>query len=297
MRDRGALMLVAVGVVAAAAAVAFVLLAERPDETLTAQDVGSATAVTATPLSGSVRAQDGADRLLQRERTGSPCGVSQGAVPAMGCPLSTPIRMVALFLVRDPADSIRAFIGEDPRNGCALAWRPEVQGGVFLDVCHASLYDLLGRVVGGPSPWNLNEWAVEIKDGKVFVDPSKIIPGQSRATQVMGPNDAIRVVLASSSVVAGPAIFPRSVGSQTCQIRGGGPPPGIVVPGTCKTEVEASGSNYVVRFVETWDASRFHYAGEPSSGELQHTWSFVVSSSGVVVAQPESGNFPPQYVM
>jgi hypothetical protein len=121
-------------------------------------------------------------------------------------------------------------------------------------------------------------------------------PTASPTAQVTVPDDAVRIALASSSVIADPAIFPRSVGSQPCQIRGGGPYPGIVVPGTCRTEVESSGSSYVVRFVETWDASRFHFAGEPSSGELQHAWSFVVVGAGVVVAQPESGNFPPQYV-
>jgi hypothetical protein len=122
-------------------------------------------------------------------------------------------------------------------------------------------------------------------------------PQPSPTSQMTGPGDAVRLALGSSWGIASPTIFPQSVGSQSCQIKGGGPPPGIVVPGTCRTEVESSGSNYVVRFIETWDASRFHLAGEPSSGELQHTWSFVVSGTGVVVAQPESGNFPPQYVM
>jgi hypothetical protein len=109
---------------------------------------------------------------------------------------------------------------------------------------------------------------------------------------------AIRAVLAASALNGSRlfAAFPTSVGSQSCQIRGGGPPPGISVPGTCRTEVEASGSNHVVRFVETWDGSRFHYAGEPGLGELQHTWSFAVSSSGTVVVQPDTGNFPPQWV-
>ncbi len=171
-------MLVAICIVAAGAAVAFVLLAERPDEMLTAQEVGTASEVTATPLSGNVRARQGADRLLQRERTGRPCGfVSPGAVPTLGCSPSTPVRMVPLFLVRDSADTIRAFIGADPRNGCVLLWRADVRGGVFYDPCHGSMYDRQGRVVGGPSPWNLNEWAVEVRDGKVFVDPSKIITG------------------------------------------------------------------------------------------------------------------------
>lgn len=97
----------------------------------------------------------------------------------MGCPLSTPVRMVPLFLVRDSADAIRAFIGQDPRNGCKLLWRTDVQGGVFYDPCHGSLYNRQGRVVGGPSPWNLNAWAVEVIDGKVVVDPSRILTGHA----------------------------------------------------------------------------------------------------------------------
>ena len=171
-------MPIAVCIVAAGVAVAFVLVGRGPNETLTAQEVLSASDVTASPLSSSVRARAGADRLLQRERAGYPCGaVSPGAVPTMGCPLSTPVRSVPLFLVRDSADTIRAFIAEDPRNSCVLLWRTDVQGGTFYDPCHGSLYDRQGRVVGGPSQWNLNEWPVEIKDGKVFVDPSKIITG------------------------------------------------------------------------------------------------------------------------
>jgi hypothetical protein len=132
--------------------------------------------------------------------------------------------------------------------------------------------------------------------------PNPVIPTVSVAsplaspiTQVMGPDDAIRAVFASSAVGSS-TIFPGTVGSQTCQIKGGGPYPGIVVPGNCRTEVEASGSNYVVRFVEAWEASRFHSAGEPTSGELQHTWSFAVSATGLVVAQSSTGNFPPQEV-
>ncbi len=87
--------------------------------------------------------------------------------------------MVPLLLVRDSADTIRAFIGEDPRNGCVLVSRTDLLRG-FYDPCHGSIYDRKGRVVGGPSPWDLNEWAVEVRDGKVFVDPSKIITGTAR---------------------------------------------------------------------------------------------------------------------
>jgi hypothetical protein len=112
---------------------------------------------------------------------------------------------------------------------------------------------------------------------------------------VSGSDDAIRTVQESP---AGSmfASFPKTVASEACDIHGGGPYPGIVVPGTCRTEAETSGSSYIVRFIETWDARLFHYSGEPGSGQLQHTWSFMVDSSGAVVPDPDSGNFPPQYV-
>jgi Rieske [2Fe-2S] domain len=175
-RKRGIALIALAGVIVAGAALAFVLLAGGPADTIPPQEVALASDVTATPIAASVRARDGADRLLQRERTGRPCSTAE---PALGCPLSTPVQMVPLFLVRDSAGAIRAFIGEDPRNSCKLLWRTDVQSGVFYDPCHGSLYNRQGRVVGGPSPWNLNEWAVGISDGKVSVDPSKILTGQA----------------------------------------------------------------------------------------------------------------------
>ncbi len=108
-----------------------------------------------------------------------------------------------------------------------------------------------------------------------------------------GAEDAIRAVQESPG---GFASFPKTVASEACNIQGGGAPPGIVVPGTCRTEVETSGSTYVVKFIEAWDARLFHYAAEPDSGQLEHTWSFLVDATGSVVRQPDSGNFPPQYV-
>lgn len=172
MRGHGVLLPVGVSILAAAVILIVLTLGGRSDA-LAIQSVGNASEVGATPLSGTVRARDGADRLLQRERTGYPCGGAQ----TMGCPPSTPVRMVPVFVVRDAAGTIHAFIGNDPRNGCALEWRSD---GVFHDVCHGALYDRQGRVVGGPSPWNLNEYSVEVRDGAVFVDPSKIITGPLR---------------------------------------------------------------------------------------------------------------------
>lgn len=119
------------------------------------------------------------------------------------------------------------------------------------------------------------------------------------ALRAIGAEDAVRAAL-ESSMFRGRSVpsdlFSIAAGSRDCEIRGGGPAPGIVVPATCRTEVTATASGYVVRFTEMWDGSLFHLAGEASSGQLMSTWSFTVSSIGVVLDQSHSGNFPPQYV-
>src|SRR6266511_3279830 len=105
----------------------------------------------------------------------------------MGCPSSTEVRPVTVFLVRDEIGALHAFIGEDPRNGCALEWMPLppennnwfIDGvrvdAVFHDVCHGSLYDRRGRRVGGPSPFDLNAPATEERGSDLYVDPAKIL--------------------------------------------------------------------------------------------------------------------------
>lgn len=125
-----------------------------------------------------------------------------------------------------------------------------------------------------------------------FAAPS---PQATPTSRGLSPEDAVRAVLTSSGFDRS-MLFPTSVGSHACQIRGGGPPPGILVPGTCRTEIETRGSGYSVKFTELWDARTFHYADEPGSGELHHSWSYLVSATGAVILEASSGHFPPQYV-
>lgn len=165
-------VVVALFVLVAVAAVAFVGLGHRESIALPIQDVGRASEIDQTPRIVSLIAEGGADRVLQRDRTGNPCGVM-----IMGCPPSTPVRQVPLILVRDPTGTIRAFVGEDPRDGCLLDWRPEFPPGVLRDICHGSIYDRQGHRIGGPSPWDLNEWAVQVRGDRILVDPSKIVTG------------------------------------------------------------------------------------------------------------------------
>jgi hypothetical protein len=167
--------------VAAIALVVF--LAQRPPsyEYPPPYVVARAAELSSTPQPIKVVLQRGADRALQRDRTGfGPCSPGQ-----MGCPASIEVRPITVFLVRDEGGALRAFIGEDPRNGCALVWMPipasasgsRPYDAVFSDVCHGSIYDRRGQRVGGPSPWNLNQLATEIRDSDVYIDPGRVVVG------------------------------------------------------------------------------------------------------------------------
>jgi hypothetical protein len=97
----------------------------------------------------------------------------------------------------------------------------------------------------------------------------------------------------ASPVVAGEytlAPFPRSVASQGCQI----PTRSGPISGTCRTEVEVSGIDFLVKFTQAWDASLWRAHGDPPVGELRATWAYRVSPGGAVTPLPMSGNFPPQ---
>lgn len=182
MRRRGLLIVLGGAFLGTIGVVAF--LAQRPAAYVPpAYAVAKASEVTSTPRPISVEMQRGADRRVQRQRS------NLGSCPgSMGCPGSTDLRAVTVFLVRDETGGLHAFIGEDPRNGCAIEWmtlppdsRWFIEGvrveAVFHDVCHGSLYDRRGQRVGGPSPWNLNELATKIREGDVYIDPGRILVG------------------------------------------------------------------------------------------------------------------------
>jgi Rieske Fe-S protein len=176
----GGAMVMAIGVVA--------FLAQRPptEPPLAPYAVAKVAEVSTTARPVEVVMRQGADRLLQRERS------NFGRCPGtMGCPSSTEMRPVPIFLVRDEGGAVHAFIGSDPRNGCALEWKaipPDRNwfvegvrvGAVFYDPCHGSHYDRRGQVIAGPSPWDLNELATEIRDGDLYINPGKILVGECR---------------------------------------------------------------------------------------------------------------------
>ncbi len=85
-----------------------------------------------------------------------------------------------------------------------------------------------------------------------------------------------------------------------CGIAGGGPYPGIRVPGVCRWDAEREGEGWIVSEKQTWRCEDFNanIGGEETcTGEKgSHTWRYRVDASGSVEYLDETGNFPPDDV-
>ncbi|MDH4163750.1 MAG: Rieske (2Fe-2S) protein [Nitrospirota bacterium] len=72
-----------------------------------------------------------------------------------------------VWLVRKPDGTIKAFSPSCPHLGCGYRWFGQEQR--FKCPCHASIFDIDGKVLAGPSPRALDGLEAKVEDGKVFV--------------------------------------------------------------------------------------------------------------------------------
>lgn len=90
--------------------------------------------------------------------------------------------------------------------------------------------------------------------------------------------------------------FPEKAGKIEGMIKGGGPYPGIRVPGTFESAaIKQSGSVYLVTLTETWDAKDFRAEGAAPAGKLTYFWRYEVSPDEVKPVS-QGGDFPPDHV-
>lgn len=68
------------------------------------------------------------------------------------------------------AEGIVAFDPRCTHLGCAYHWH--AQNNEFLCPCHNGLYDIEGRVTGGPPPRPLDTYPTAIEDGVLYVTPT-----------------------------------------------------------------------------------------------------------------------------
>jgi cytochrome b6-f complex iron-sulfur subunit len=81
------------------------------------------------------------------------------------------------FLVRSSAGGFLAVYRRCTHLGCSVNW--EAEQNRFFCPCHASSFDAHGDVENPPAPRALDTFLVQITDGQVIVDTSRV---QSRDT-------------------------------------------------------------------------------------------------------------------
>lgn len=69
--------------------------------------------------------------------------------------------------------------------GCSVPWCPPSKW--FECPCHGSKYSINGEYRDGPAPRGLDQFRVEVVDGRVFVDTATIIAGAPRGTITTQP--------------------------------------------------------------------------------------------------------------
>ena len=72
-----------------------------------------------------------------------------------------------VWAVRRPDGSITAFSPICPHLGCGYRWNPDTSH--FECPCHASIYDINGRVLSGPAPRGLDTLPSRIEGGILYV--------------------------------------------------------------------------------------------------------------------------------
>jgi menaquinol-cytochrome c reductase iron-sulfur subunit len=76
-------------------------------------------------------------------------------------------REAAIYVVNRGEGDITVFDVRCTHLGCPVAW--EKARGRFVSPCHNGLFDIDGRVTGGPPPRPLDQYEVKVENGVLFV--------------------------------------------------------------------------------------------------------------------------------
>ena len=72
-------------------------------------------------------------------------------------------------LIRDRGE-MRAFSRLCSHLGCALIWHPDRK--IFSCPCHGGEFDSGGKAIAGPPGEPLNQFAIQIRDDRIYVKPA-----------------------------------------------------------------------------------------------------------------------------
>ena len=77
----------------------------------------------------------------------------------------------SVWAVKKPDGSVTVFSPICPHLGCGYRWNPATNH--FECPCHASVYDINGKVLGGPAPRGLDTLPAKVEEGKLYVKYEK----------------------------------------------------------------------------------------------------------------------------
>jgi len=107
-------------------------------------------------------------------------------------------------------------------------------------------------------------------------------------------NDAIAKVIAEYN--HNRFEFPSRAGKLDGLIRGGGPAPGLQIPGQFESFVKQTGDgSYTVTLAVYWSAQDFRTEADSPDATLHHEWEYDVSSSRARLVR-ESGDVSPDRI-
>ena len=89
------------------------------------------------------------------------------------------VRAARAYLTRVDQEVI-ALLEACPHLSCRVPWCE--QAGEFECPCHGSFFNRAGDHRKGPSPRGMDQYAVEVVDGKVVIDTGTVIKGKSPGT-------------------------------------------------------------------------------------------------------------------
>jgi len=72
-----------------------------------------------------------------------------------------------IWLVKKQDGSVTAFAPNCPHLGCGYRWFASEQR--FKCPCHASVFDIEGKLLSGPAPRSLDTLAVRLENSRLFV--------------------------------------------------------------------------------------------------------------------------------
>ena len=76
-----------------------------------------------------------------------------------------------VWVVKRGDGSVTVFSPVCPHLGCGYRWDGEK--GKFVCPCHLSMYDINGKVLGGPAPRDLDTLPTKVEDGVLYVKYEK----------------------------------------------------------------------------------------------------------------------------